>query len=580
MRELAEDYVNGSKAAVRDVFAEIRLNDEENTVYKTDRLMPISVQRGITDGSFGIGFTKSDRISFSVATTEKIPRRTRITLYTAFSKDGTRERLGRFYCENSSRDGNFINVTAFDAMNVIRGKPVKFTGVSSKNLAALEFPCMMQDVLDYIVKRWGLTCEFECQPFTVAEKPMKSETEPYSADEILGFIAACHGCNARFNYRGRLEFKSFTAVDTKITASMVLEQTIDDSTPFTVTGVLFTNGDNQIYIDDVDGSEYDEEAEGVIKCENPFATVEIAEYVWSQIGGLSYYAGTLKIRGAGILECGDVISVRNLKCPDDETECPMCITGISYSIGSDGFTETLSSEVNKSGGRSVSSSTASGGSGTGAEAYSAGDGIEITADEESKSKKISVKVGEGLEFDENGAVCSTVKAGHTIIIQEEDVEYLLHNYTLLGYIKGNRIVYGGPYNQIILQGHISYGLGTIAPNGTVVEGKSYSSGDLSDIPDMPLYQSFDFSSPAYIGTIGWTTKVELIFNSANLEYGEYKMLYTLEDGSTISDFTLRNYDLYNAFGFGYVWRVIYPPGKEYQGRIFEHGCAMCVCLPN
>ena len=148
MRELADDYENGSKAAVRDVFAEIRLKDEENTVYDMDKLMPISVQRGITDGSFGIGFTKSDRISFSVATTEKIPKRTRITLYTAFSKDGTRERLGRFYCENSSRDGNFINVTAFDAMNVIRGKPVKFTAVPSKDLAALEFPCMMQDVLD------------------------------------------------------------------------------------------------------------------------------------------------------------------------------------------------------------------------------------------------------------------------------------------------------------------------------------------------------------------------------------------------------------------------------------------------
>ena len=362
MRKLESDYINGAAEPVRDIYAQIKLGDEDSTVFGMDRLMPISIQRGITDGSFGIGFTPSDRISFSVAAEKKITKKTRITLYNAFSSGGTSVRLGRFYCTECTRNGNFLKVTAFDAMNRLTDRKVKFSGISSKDLTALEFPCTMQEVLDYIVTMCGLTCEFQCQPFTVAALPMKSETEYYSVREILGFIASSHGMNARFDYNGKLEFKGFTAVASSFGTSNVIAQTIDDSEPFTVTGVLFNTGAETIYIDDVAGSEYDDEAAGVIKCDNPFATIEIAEYVWSQIGGLSYYGGSLTIRGAGIYECGDVVTVKNLRNPDDNNSYQMCITGINYSIGTDGFTETIISEVSKSGGTSLSSDSSGGSS--------------------------------------------------------------------------------------------------------------------------------------------------------------------------------------------------------------------------
>ena len=380
MRELSDDYVSGSKAAVRDVLVKIKLNDEESTVYEMDELMPISINRKITDGSLSIGNVSSDRIYFSAATTEKIPKKTRITLYNSFG--GTYERLGRFYCETSPRSGKMINVTAFDAMDIIRNRTVKFTSVSSKDLSALTFPCQMQDMLDYIVTMNGLTCEFECQPFTVQEKPMKNETEYYTVGELLSFIGSAHARNVRFDYSGKLSFVGFTSVSTSLTASNVIDMTIDDSEPFTVTGVLFKVGDDTIYIDDVSGSEYDDTAEGVIKVENPLASVEIAEYVWSQLGGLSYYGGTLKLRGAGILECGDVITVKNLKNPDDTAEYQMCITGINYTIGDDGFIETVTSEVSKSSGTSLSSSS---NSSSGIEYY-AGQGITISEDNVIKVK--------------------------------------------------------------------------------------------------------------------------------------------------------------------------------------------------
>lgn len=204
---------------------------------------------------------------------------------------------------------------------------------------------------------------------------MKSDTEYYTDPEILGFIASAHARNVKFDYEGKLVFVGFSQVDVDFSADNVIDITIDDSEPFEVTGILFTVGDDTIYIDDVAGSEYDEEAPGVIKIDNPLATVEIAEYVWHKLGGLKYYGGSITIRGMGLLECGDVITVKNLKTPDDQTEYPLCITSISYSIDSNGFIEKITSDVSKSKGKSLSSSsTASSGGGT---SYLAGEGLSL-----------------------------------------------------------------------------------------------------------------------------------------------------------------------------------------------------------
>ncbi|MGN0619081.1 MAG: leucine-rich repeat protein [Ruminiclostridium sp.] len=347
MRELSSDYISGSASNARDVYVKIMLNDDENTVYEADKIISLNIQRGITDGSFGIGFTPSDRLSCSIITNSKIPEKTRITVYIRFSSSGTWERLGRFYCKTCIRDGSAVNVTAFDAMDWQKNKQVKFGGKASIELAALKFPCTMQQMLDYIVTLRGMTCDFECQNFTIQKLPKKSDTEYYTVTELLGFIASAHGCNARFSYEGRLEFKSFAPAEAELNLSNVIDQTLDDSETFTVNGVLFYTGDDtQIYIDDVPGSEFDEDGEGIIKCTNPFASVEIAEYVWGQLGGLSYYGGSMELRGAGIIECGDVITVGNFKYPEDTAEYPLCITDIAYSISrTEGFVETVSSKI-------------------------------------------------------------------------------------------------------------------------------------------------------------------------------------------------------------------------------------------
>ncbi|MBR1830844.1 MAG: hypothetical protein IJ784_00245 [Ruminiclostridium sp.] len=137
-----------------------------------------------------------------------------------------------------------------------------------------------------------------------------------------------------------------------ITASDATEFSLDDSEPYTVEGLYFTLDDQtSIYIDDSENQEYDEDNTKIVRCYNPLATIEIANYAWSQIGGLEYYGGSVTMRGSGEIGCGDVITVGNLKYPSDKDEYQICITDISYSISAgSGFMETLSSRIAKESG--------------------------------------------------------------------------------------------------------------------------------------------------------------------------------------------------------------------------------------
>ena len=358
MRDVDSTYKTGAKQKIRDVAVKIEtnaaeaktINAETNAAeaktINADKIISATIQRSLTDGSFTIGNTPSDRLNAVVIDTDKLPKKTRVTISVAFNNSAY-ENIGRFYVDKCTRNGQRVSITAFDYLSLAETE-VKFGGKASKNLEKLNFPCTMQQMLDYIVTLKGMTCEFECQPFTVTKKPMKSETEYYTARELFGFIAGCHGCNAKIGYDGKLTFKEFGEVSAAFTADNVLDMSVDDFEPFTVKGVLFSVGDDSIYIDDTPGSEYDAEADGIVQTNNPFATVEVAEYVWNKIGKLSYYGGSIKIRGEGILEPGDVVTVKNLKYPTDTTEYPVLITDISYSITRDGgFIETLSSAVSR-----------------------------------------------------------------------------------------------------------------------------------------------------------------------------------------------------------------------------------------
>lgn len=503
MREVDSGYKNGAKQKIRDVAVKIETNAAEAKTITADKIISTTIQRSLTDGSFTIGNTPSDRLNAVVIDTDKLPKKTRVTVSAAFDSSAY-ERIGRFYVDKCTRNGQNVTITAFDALSLTETE-VKFGGKAEKDLQKLNFPCTMQQMLDYIVTLKGMTCEFECQPFTVTKKPMKSETEYYTARELFGFIAGCHACNAKMDYDGKLTFREFGKVAAKFTADNVLDMTIDDFEPFTVKGVLFTVGDDSIFIDDTPGSEYDAEADGIVQTNNPLATVEVAEYVWNKIGNLSYYGGSIKIRGEGILEPGDVVTVKNLKYPTDTTEYPVLITDISYSITRDGgFIETLSSAVSKK------SSSNGGASNAGKSGSGISDQVRITSGKayyngetyrlQRGNNRRVIAVSKGADFctlidtDPHGTEAESEIAAATAILkgleQRATVEFTFTNKTDSYYLsaparfdveEGASIDWGDGTTGDTLVGSHQFGSGTFtikisAPNAKKITNFSIFTG--------------------------------------------------------------------------------------------------------
>ena len=290
----------------------------------------------------------------------------------------------------------------------------------------------------------------------------------------------------------------------------------------------------------------------------------------TSLGGVKVGTG-LKVLSDGTLTSADVYSSGNgidisegwqisLK-PASGSELGGVVVGEGLEIGEDGRLNVTS------------------GDGKG---YSEGTGIKI--DEGENSDVISVKIDEEtIVLDDNGNLkANGVTIENAAIIQESDAKYLLHNYTYVDYIQGNKIMYGGQQNQIIIQGYIIHRSGSKAPNGVTILGESTSKTVETggETPDIPLYSSMDFPIPHYESSAN--VSVSRIYHeymySSSGEYGydTYKLTSVLPTGTerrSATDFT--NYNGYGGFGFTFVWDKIYPPGSTVSGITFEFGYARC-----
>lgn len=334
MRETSEDYSRIVKSSTRHIGFRCALQGERS--FTVSDILDLNISRAISDG-FQIGACGSDRLLLSVKATDRVEKGAKLTAfaYPEYQLNNT-EPLGVFYVDEVSTENGVTTIIAYDKMNRNLDKVVLWTRSD-----APAFPATQQDVLDYICALKGITCNFTCQPFVVQEKPIG-----YTAREIIGFIAACHAANAHFNADGELIFKQFTQTNAKIERLRCYSHTVANDSGFTVNGVLFDLGGNtQLYIDG-SVSEYDEEAEGIVEVFCPFATIELAEYVWHMIGGLTYYSCTLEMPAENLLEVGDVYTTTDAQ--GNTVQSIVLEQELSVSAD-DGFKETISAAAESDG---------------------------------------------------------------------------------------------------------------------------------------------------------------------------------------------------------------------------------------
>ncbi len=164
------------------------------------------------------------------------------------------------------------------------------------------------------------------------------------------------------------------------------------------------------------------------------------------------------------------------------------------------------------------------------------DGIEV-----SDNGEISVLIdNETIRIDGDGKLRAEgsgdgVIIENAVVIQEADAKYLLHNYTEVEYVAGNRIGYAGADNQIIIGGYTA-----------VKSGNQLSA---------PLYQSAVLYSFSGSTLTEHNITVELLSASSN---GSYQ--YTVSDNGTIRG-TYTTYDP-STIGFAITWSTIYNSATE------------------
>lgn len=337
MINVSSNFKTLAAADTREVDYKIIIN---GVTYGADKVISCNISRSIGDSGMQIGNTISDRLTAQIHSSLISSGKT-VKPYVKF---GNAEwlQLGVFTVTQSQSQRGVCEIEAYDKMYFL-DKRCTFLGTTSGSVAPLEFPATMQQMLSYVCDTRGLTCDFECQPFEIQERPIYDEgaygdNKYYTHRDIISFIASAHGANAKFNNAGELVFSVVGQSIETIAAADCISQTIGHEEGFTVEGIRFIVGNDELFIND-EGSTYNDDLEGIIQIDNPLASIEIAEYVWNTLGGFTYYTCNLEQRARGYFETGDVITINGF---EGLYSCNIVVQSLELNISADaGFNEVI-----------------------------------------------------------------------------------------------------------------------------------------------------------------------------------------------------------------------------------------------
>lgn len=304
MRTVSDEYLAQVQSSGRQFGVMVKVygnSAEPDTLWLGD-VISVDILRSCSD-QLQIGACMSDILTLETKTTTLFNGRLKKVevFYRCTAPVLDWVKLGTFYVDEAVTRNGVTAVKAYDMMSRL---DKRVSWVDTSKATAPTFPCKMQAMLNYLCARAGVTTDFVCEDITVEKAP-----DGYTAQELISYIAASHGRNARFSPSEVLKFPAYEEVGKTVQHGRCYSLDIAGGSGYTVKGILLQRGgDDKIYIDGT-ASEYDETADGIVTAYDPFATVGIAEYAWNRLGGLNYSAVSLEMPAENILEPGDVFTV-------------------------------------------------------------------------------------------------------------------------------------------------------------------------------------------------------------------------------------------------------------------------------
>lgn len=518
MISVSSSFKTNATKPVRNINAKISIGSVD---YGIEDIVSLDISRSTSDGGISVGGTSAARLTATIRA-DLLPTMDayKVTVFIGFTE---LTQIGIFYITDLSQEKGYVNIEAYDRFYYL-DKPCSFNGSADGKIESLSFPATHQEMLKYISKINGFSLSVTCEAFAkVKTKPIYNSeaTNPtnkyYTYREIIGFIAACNGCNAQFDANDKLIFtRPSNSVET-IEEGACESLSVAQDSGFTVKGIRFTIGTDTAFYIDANGTTYDETLPGVLEAVNPLATVEIMEYVWNKLGGYHYYAADISRRGRGWLLPDDVISIQSNGATKKAT-----ITAITYSLSKDsGFSE------------------------------------QITSTAES-TKQSSNRYSAAADHTSNagaGKYNSTTIINDPVIISERTKEYLKYDYSIIGYSVDDKITYGldGGDTDIIVQGfkatYNNDGLGAICGDFTVFNG---------------IYGSDKIYAQSFVKFSFYLDITRVIQYSEYTEYWINLMSeYTTVDGDTVKKIETSVRARHGNFSKALKWSEIYPPSTKF-----------------
>lgn len=518
MISVSSNYKTNATKPVRNINAKISIGSVD---YGIEDIVSLDISRSTSDGGLSVGGTAAARLTATIRAT-MLPTMDdyKVTVFIGFT---ALAQIGTFFITDLTQEKGYVTIEAYDRFYYL-DKPCSFNGSADDTVDTLSFPATHQDLLSYIGKINDFTISAKSNDFAkIKTKPVfnSEATNPtnkyYTYREIIGFIAACNGCNAQFDANDKLIFtRPSNSVET-IEEGDCESLSVAQDSGFTVKGIRFTIGTDTAFYIDANGTAYDENLPGVLEAVNPFATVEIMEYVWNKLGGYHYYAADISRRGRGWLLPDDVVTVNS-----NGTTKKVTVTAISYSLSKDsGFSE------------------------------------QITSTAES-TKQSSNRYSAAADHTSNagaGKYNSTTIINDPVIISERTKEYLKYDYSIIGYSVDDKITYGldGGDTDIIVQGfkatYNNDGLGAICGDFTVFNG---------------IYGSDKIYAQSFVKFSFYLDITRVIQYSEYTEYWINLMSeYTTVDGDTVKKIETSVQARHGNFSKALKWSEIYPPSTEF-----------------
>lgn len=367
MLKVSEKYKSMAESDTREVNIKVVMGE---TVLTNDDIIELDIYRSTGESGFSIGGAATARVRLLCVMKLPYTGEVMMDVFVSFGFDEKSAsdyvQLGHFYghASNPSNKTAQVEIIGYDKLGSSAfNSRCTFAKVGA---AELTFPCTLQKILEYVCKRRNIETDFQCLGYNVAEMPVKYPSKDsadyekyYTYKEIISFIAAAHGANAAIDSEGKLVFLSARKSDEEVKKSDCIDFALTSAENFTVKGILLhvqnvlSTGSANIFINDDAKTAYDGEiSEGVVETSCPFGSIEMAENLWGQLGGLSYNSCEFTRRGRGWTELGDIVSaVDDLreKINGKYISRDMIVQTVEWSFSADGgFTEHVISKAENS----------------------------------------------------------------------------------------------------------------------------------------------------------------------------------------------------------------------------------------